>query len=216
MNLLKKLFEKEYGCEVTNESPRLADSKAPEAPENKSKKEEKPADDSDGDNYMDDDFDMDEDDKSDKGDVAAKKADKQNNLDNFDDDWDMDGDDLGEVDQKKAQAKEEPKSGSVNVKDIADKKRRDIFFGAGTNDLDDLEELEMIGGKDFDNNNEDKFNQVLSTSKENGGLLASIGLKKGDGDESLGDESQEEDPHKKSDLFDTSKDRGNKDADDKN
>jgi len=48
---------------------------------------------------------------------------------------------------------------------------------------------------------------VLSTSKENGGLLASIGLKKGDGDDSLGEESQEEDPHKKSDLFDNSKDR---------
>ena len=50
---------------------------------------------------------------------------------------------------------------------------------------------------------------MLSTSKENGGLLASIGLKKG-GDEadSIGEESQEEDPHKKSDLFDTSKDRG--------
>ncbi len=49
---------------------------------------------------------------------------------------------------------------------------------------------------------------MLSTSKENGGLLASIGLKKGeDADESFGDESQE-DPHKKSDLFDTSKDRG--------
>ena len=54
---------------------------------------------------------------------------------------------------------------------------------------------------------EDKFNQVLSTSKENGGLLASIGLKKGDAnDESIIDDS-EEDPHKKSDLFDTSKDK---------
>jgi hypothetical protein len=51
----------------------------------------------------------------------------------------------------------------------------------------------------------------MSSSKEGGGLLASIGLKRDDvdGDDSLGDdESQEEDPHKKSDLFDTSKDRG--------
>lgn len=76
----------------------------------------------------------------------------------------------------------------------------------GDDDLNDIEELEMIGGKDF-GKNEDKFNQVLSTSKENGGLLASIGLKKGDNDESIGEDSQEEDPHKKSDLFDTSKDR---------
>ena len=49
---------------------------------------------------------------------------------------------------------------------------------------------------------------MLSTSKENGGLLASIGLKKGEGnDEDVFDDSQEEDPHKKSDLFDTSKDK---------
>ena len=40
--------------------------------------------------------------------------------------------------------------------------------------------------------------------------MASIGLKKGaDNDDSINDESQEEDdPHKKSDLFDNSKDRG--------
>ena len=57
--------------------------------------------------------------------------------------------------------------------------------------------------------NEDKFNQVMSSSKEGGGLLASIGLKKGDvnKDESMVDDSQEEDPHKKSNLFDTSKDK---------
>lgn len=65
----------------------------------------------------------------------------------------------------------------------------------------------MLDKKDFDNKNEDKFNQVLSTSKENGGLLASIGLKKGADDDSINDESQDEDPHKKSDLFDKSKDR---------
>ena len=66
-----------------------------------------------------------------------------------------------------------------------------MFFGGGDdNDLDVIEDLDMLGGKDFDNKNEDKFNQVLSNSKENGGLLASIGLKKGEGaDESIGDES---------------------------
>jgi len=49
---------------------------------------------------------------------------------------------------------------------------------------------------------------VMSSSKEGGGLLASIGLKKDElnKDESLY-ESQEEDPHKKSNLFDNSKDR---------
>ena len=112
-------------------------------------------DDSDED-YNDDPFDMDEEDTSAKED-AAKKAEKK--ADDFDDDWDMDGDDLGEVDTKKKDDK--PKEGSsngVNVQEIADKKRRDLFFGAGSNDLDDLEELEMIGGKDFDNGNEDKFN----------------------------------------------------------
>lgn len=49
----------------------------------------------------------------------------------------------------------------------------------------------------------------MSSSKEGGGLLASIGLKKDDvnKDESINEEDQEEDPHKKSNLFDTSKDK---------
>lgn len=87
----------------------------------------------------------------------------------------------------------------------SDKKRQDMFFGGGkTDDLDDLPEI----GSTFQKN-EDKFNQVMASSKEGGGLLASIGLKKDDvnKDESIADDSQEEDPHKKSDLFDTSKDR---------
>jgi spore coat protein CotF len=59
------------------------------------------------------------------------------------------------------------------------------------------------------NKNEDKFNKVLSTSKENGGLLASIGLKNKDiaNEDSDLDGDSEEAPHNKSDLFDTSKDR---------
>jgi len=71
-------------------------------------------------------------------------------------------------------------------------------------DLDDLPEL----GSNFPGKNEDKFNMVMGSSKEGGGLLASIGLKKDElnKDESLY-ESQEEDPHKKSNLFDNSKDR---------
>ena len=50
---------------------------------------------------------------------------------------------------------------------------------------------------------------MLSSSKEGGGLLASIGLKKEDvkADDSQDEDRSEEDPHKKSDLFDTSKDR---------
>ena len=71
-------------------------------------------------------------------------------------------------------------------------------------DLDDLPEI----GSNFQNKNEDKFNQVLSSSKEGGGLLASIGLKKDDveRDESMAEDSQE-DPHRKSDLFDNSQGR---------
>jgi len=52
---------------------------------------------------------------------------------------------------------------------------------------------------------------VLSSSKEGGGLLASMGLKKEDmKEDSNGDLSQDDelgDLHKKNDLFDTSKDR---------
>ena len=143
--------------------------------------------------------------------AEAKKAADLNDLLDEDEDWDMADEDFGEIDNKKKEDSKEPqdRKGSVNAKEIADKKRRDLFFGGDDNDLDldqiDIEKLDM---QDFDNKNEDKFNQVLSTSKENGGLLASIGLKKGENDESIDDESQEEDPHKKSDLFDNSKDRG--------
>lgn len=81
-----------------------------------------------------------------------------------------------------------------------------MFFGQ-KDDLTDLDDLPEIGSN-FPNKNEDKFNMVMSSSKEGGGLLASIGLKKDElnKDESLY-ESQEEDPHKKSNLFDNSKDR---------
>jgi len=88
-------------------------------------------------------------------------------------------------------------------KEEDEKNRQDLFFGGDKQDLDDFP---TIGDRNGDKN-EDKFNQVLSTSKENGGLLASIGLKKGEGnDDSLIDD-EEEDPHKKSNLFDNSKDK---------
>ena len=67
--------------------------------------------------------------------------------------------------------------------------RRELFFGGARGGNDELEELPTIG-EGSGGKVEDKFNQVLSTSKENGGLLASIGLKKGEtNDESLIDDS---------------------------
>ena len=89
----------------------------------------------------------------------------------------------------------------------ADKKRQNMFFGQDADDVADLDDLPEIGSN-FPGKNEDKFNMVMSSSKEGGGLLASIGLKKDElnKDESLY-ESQEEDPHKKSNLFDNSKDK---------
>jgi hypothetical protein len=48
----------------------------------------------------------------------------------------------------------------------------------------------------------------MSSSKEGGGLLASIGLSKAQvRDESMDEELEEGDPHKQSALFDTSNDR---------
>lgn len=73
-----------------------------------------------------------------------------------------------------------------------------------------LEDLDKdYAAKEKTNANEDKFNKVMSSSKENGGLLASIGLKNKDiaNDDASLDEDNEEAPHNKSDLFDTSKDR---------
>ena len=135
---------------------------------------------------------------------AEKKAAKK---ESSDDDWGLD-DDWGEPAVKSSQKKTEPqeKAGAplnakaeIEKKKEEEKKRRDMF------DNKELEDLPVLGeGKD--EKIKDEFNQVLSTSKENGGFLASMGLKKGEvNDESLNDDSQEEDPHKKSDLFDTSK-----------
>ena len=99
-----------------------------------------------------------------------------------------------------------------DLDDIKDKNKNKAGGAKPTTIMDDLDVLDDLPeiGSSYPQKNEDKFNQVMSSSKEGGGLLASIGLKKEDmkEDNSLGDDSQEEDdPHKKSDLFDTSKDR---------
>ena len=60
-----------------------------------------------------------------------------------------------------------------------------------------MPEIGGVGaGKFSQNKNEDKFNQVMSSSKEGGGLLASIGLKKEDmkeGADSVGDGDLDDD-----------------------
>ena len=143
---------------------------------------------------------------------AAKKpvaAAKGGNDDDDDDNWDLDNDDWGDLDfMDKDDAK--AAKGKEEKKDAADKNRmQNLFFGGGKdqdNDLDDIPDISNYPAK-----NEDKFNQVMSSSKEGGGLLASIGMNKNDlkegAESALEEDSQEEDPHKKSDLFDTSKDR---------
>lgn len=65
-----------------------------------------------------------------------------------------------------------------SAKESEEKKRQNLFFGDDDKDDFDLDIPEI--GSNFQNKNEDKFNQVLSSSKEGGGLLASIGLKKDD------------------------------------
>lgn len=97
------------------------------------------------------------------------------------------------------------------------KQKNNLFLGGigGVKDDDDVGDLDDIDNFLGNNGNEDKFNQVLSKTKEGGGLLASIGLNKDDvkDGQSLGDDSElndshnNQDLHKKSDLFDTSKDR---------
>ena len=107
--------------------------------------------------------------------------------------------------------KNDKAGGAEENKNKSDKNRmNNLFFGGAKDDVGDLEDLDDIGNNFLGAKNEDKFNQVMSSSKEGGGLLASIGMNKNDlheGVESVGEDSQEEDPHKKSDLFDTSKDR---------
>lgn len=127
---------------------------------------------------------------------------------NDDDAWGNDPD-FGEVvnddKKKKAKATDDTKTNKYTDKTDKDEtkadKKKDYF--AQDDENDDFD-------KDFVDKNEDKFNKVLSTSKENGGLLASIGLKNKDFDEASLDSAERDSegaPHNKSDLFDTSKDR---------
>lgn len=67
----------------------------------------------------------------------------------------------------------------------ADKKKQknNLFLGGigvGKNEVDEVGDLDDIDNFLGSGGNEDKFNQVLSKTKEGGGLLASIGLNKDD------------------------------------
>ena len=68
----------------------------------------------------------------------------------------------------------------------ADKKKQknNLFLGGIVKDevgnFDDEDDDDEDIDNFLDNGNEDKFNQVLSKTKEGGGLLASIGLNKDD------------------------------------
>lgn len=175
----------------------------------------------------------------------GKKADhgKSNGFDDLsgeEEDWGMGDDDWGDLednDDRKGldgmgnKAKKPSllgmhdgsSSGNKNNKNdspVDKKKQKNNLFlggiGSGKNeeddDVGDLDDIENFLGN---NGNEDKFNQVLSKTKEGGGLLASIGLNKDDvndgqsleDDSELNDSHNNQDLHKKSDLFDTSKDR---------
>ena len=167
---------------------------------------------------------------------AVKDVDEFGGEDEDDDDWGMDEDDWGDKhlednDDRHNNNSKKPsllgidgKNSHLNKNDSspADKKKQknNLFLGGigggksnepdDVGDLDDIDNFLGNGG-----GNEDKFNQVLSKTKEGGGLLASIGLNKDDvkDGQSLGDDSElndsqnHHDLHKKSDLFDTSKDR---------
>ena len=213
LNLITKLYEKRYGCQPPESPKQVASGAAPGAPSNLLSAAPK-RDDEISDDY-DDDFDDLVDDKQKAGKSSEKKEalkDKKAKVDADEDDWgldlkDDDWGDLDDFDDKKAKpvatGKDKPAAAG---KTEDEKKRQNLFFG-GQDDVADLDDLPEIGSN-FPGKNEDKFNMVMSSSKEGGGLLASIGLKKDElnKDESLY-ESQEEDPHKKSNLFDNSKDR---------
>ena len=149
--------------------------------------------------------------KKNDGFAGEKIDDKQS--DDLEDNWDDDDawGDFGEKDNQKSNKllAAPPSSLGQGAKPA----EKDLFsYGAKDDGLQDLDDIPTIGdnlGGGVDG--KEDFNKVMSTSKENGGLLASIGLdrKVANGDESLQDDDsqQEEDPHKKSDYFDTSKDR---------
>ena len=176
LNLITKLYEKKYGCQPKDEVESAA---APAAPKEKTPKEkDKKNEDDDGisDDY-DDDFDTDllEDKKKQDAVKNAAKKDAASDNDFEDDDWGMD-EDWGDLDDIKDKNKKGGLGQAAKPTAIMD-------------DLDILDDLPEIGSN-FPQKNEDKFNQVMSSSKEGGGLLASIGLKKEDmKEDSMGDDS---------------------------
>ena len=113
-----------------------------------------------------------------------------------DDDWGMEDDgwgDLEDEDDKREREKNSVKKPSLlGMQDVAgledkndlsaDKKKQknNLFLGGiGKDELGDEFDDDDIDNF-LGNGNEDKFNQVLSKTKEGGGLLASIGLNKND------------------------------------
>ena len=181
--MIKKLYKNEYGS--TPRSDKGLDTAAPEAPSKpietaKAKEPDKKSDISD--NYEDS-FD------DSPGLIKGKEADKKEaKKESDDDEWGLEGD-WGENEPavkssvKKTEVQEKGKAGAKAEIEKEEKKRRDIF------DNKELDDVPLLGeGKE--EKIKDEFNQVLSTSKENGGFLASMGLKKGEvNDESLNDDS---------------------------
>ena len=201
LNLITKLYEKKYGCQPTNEVENGAAPDAPKEPSSKEKDKKKQDDDGISDDY-DDDFDTDllEDKKKAENAVAAGKlaaVGKKDEDEEEDDDWGMDEDwgDLDDLDDNKVLGG--AKKDSAAQKALDKNKKAAGKPTTIMDDLDDLDDLPEIGSNfPAQNKNEDKFNQVMSSSKEGGGLLASIGLKKEDmkeGADSVGDDLDDDD-----------------------
>ena len=135
---------------------------------------------------------------------AAAKVEEDDLNGDGEDDWGMEDDDWGDLedndDHRDRNAKNSVKKPSdlLGMHDVAglgdshndssaDKKKQknNLFLGGivkdevGNFDDEDDDDDEDIDNF-LDNGNEDKFNQVLSKTKEGGGLLASIGLNKDD------------------------------------
>ena len=196
-----KLFKRKFGCEPTNTPIKTTSAKAAAI--------SKDADSEVSDNYDDDEMEEDDDDwdfgeAKDKKPAAPGKSAKKSS---DDDEYDVD-DLLGEL-----ESGSKPKPASATWLDQDSSAKKGI---GGLGDLDDLEgDLDDLTSG-LPQKSDDKFNQVLSSSKEAGGLLAQIGLKKEDmkDDDSLIEDDDDDDKdslgdlHKKSDLFDRSKDRG--------
>ena len=125
-----------------------------------------------------------------------------------DDDWGLDDDDdwggLEDNDDKRERETNSVKKPSLlGMHDVAGldnkndssadkKKQKNNLFLGGIGKDEAVDEFDDDIDNFLGNGNEDKFNQVLSKTKEGGGLLASIGLNKDDvkDGQSLADESE--------------------------